>query len=179
MRRLVFAVFLSVCAGFPGIPPAAAEPAYSASDILKHFAPGTNLTRSLCVGTEAECGARPAVVQASAALPAFDLIVTFDFNSDHLTAQARQNLDEFVIALQDPRLVQLRFLIDGHTDAKGGEAYNLKLSERRANAVVGYLAARGVDVSRLTAKGYGKAQPKTENPFDADNRRVEARLNGS
>ena len=158
-----------------GSPAAVADPAYKASDIVDHFASGIELgaTRGLCIGTEAECKVAPSRTKA---LAAFDLVVTFDYNSDVLTKAARQNLDEFAKALKDPRLSAGSFMVEGHTDAKGSDSYNLSLSERRAAAVVQYLSEKGVDTSKLAARGYGKAKPRASNPFDPANRRVETRL---
>ena len=155
--------------------PAVADPAYKASDIVNHFASSGELgaTRGLCIGTEAECKVAPSRAKA---LAAFDLVVNFDYNSDVLTKSARQNLDEFAKALQDPRLAAGSFVVEGHTDAKGSETYNLTLSERRAAAVVRYLSEKGIDTSKLAPRGFGEAKPKAANPFDPANRRVETRL---
>ncbi len=152
-----------------------AQTAYRADDIVKHFsgAPQLGATRGLCVGTEAECNpaAKPKPVEA------FDLVVTFDYNSDALTPEAKQNLEEFAKALKFPSLASRSFQVDGHTDAKGTLPYNLSLSQRRANAVVRFLAERGVDTTKLVARGYGFTRPKVaSNPFDPQNRRVETRL---
>ena len=65
---------------------------------------------------------------------------------------------------------------DGHTDARGGESYNLGLAERRAKSVVQYLSAQGVDTSKLAAQGFGKTKPKVSDPLDSANRRVETRI---
>src|SRR5215210_5913742 len=136
---------------------AAADPAYKAADIVSHFAapPSPGVTRGLCIGTESECAKSIAPPKATTNM-AFDLVVNFDYNSDKLTPSAKQNLDEFTKALRDPRLSMAAFLVEGHTDAKGSEPYNLTLSERRAAAVVRYLGDKGVDTSKLAAKGYGK-----------------------
>jgi outer membrane protein OmpA-like peptidoglycan-associated protein len=157
--------------------PLAADPIYKAGEIVKHFAPDPDLgaSRGLCIGTEAECAKTVAPPKATAN-QAFDLVVNFDYNSDALSAQARQNLDEFAKALKDTRLAKASFLIEGHTDAKGSEGFNLSLSERRANAVVQYLEERGIEAKKLAAKGYGKAKPRVTDPFDPANRRVETRL---
>jgi len=164
--------------------PASADPAYKAIDIIQHFAPATptNLGtgRGLCIGTEREC-ASPATGQATAAKPArplegFDLVVTFDHNSDILTKKARENLDEFSKALNDPQLAASAFMIEGHTDATGTDAYNLTLSERRAAAVVRYLEEKGINADKLQSRGLGKSKPRTTSPFDAANRRVETRI---
>jgi OmpA-OmpF porin, OOP family len=157
---------------------ALADPAYKASDIIKHFAPKPELgqTRGLCIGTEGECNGAVAAKPARP-LEAFDLVVTFDYNSDTLTRAARENLNEFSKALKDPQLATSSFLVEGHTDAKGPESYNLTLSERRANAVVRYLTEKGV-TANLESRGLGKTRPRTADPFEAANRRVETRLQG-
>ncbi|MET0210104.1 MAG: OmpA family protein [Burkholderiaceae bacterium] len=68
--------------------------------------------------------------------------------------------------------------VQGHTDNVGGDDYNVKLSNERAGAVKAWLASHNVDGAKLTAKGYGKAQPVADNATDAGrakNRRVELR----
>jgi outer membrane protein OmpA-like peptidoglycan-associated protein len=156
---------------------AVADPAYKASDIIQHFAPkpGLGQTRGLCIGTEGECNGAATAAKPARPLDAFDLVVTFDYNSDALTKEARENLNEFSKALKDPQLATSSFLVEGHTDAKGPESYNLTLSERRANAVVRYLAEKGV-TANLEPRGLGKTRPRTADPFEAANRRVETRL---
>ena len=72
--------------------------------------------------------------------------------------------------------VETNILVEGHTDDKGTDSYNFSLSERRAEAVGGYLKNNGIMSSRLTVKWYGETQPKVENTSDAkraENRRVE------
>src|SRR6266516_1067100 len=54
---------------------------------------------------------------------------------------------------------EVRATVEGHTDSVGSEAYNQRLSERRANAVRDYLVAHGIDASRITTRGYGKTKP--------------------
>jgi outer membrane protein OmpA-like peptidoglycan-associated protein len=153
---------------------AVADPAYKAEDIVTLFAAEaeTGPTRGICIGTEAECGG-PASASES---PTFDLLVTFGLDSDELTTEAQQNLDEFARALQDPRLSAAMFAVEGHTDASGSDNYNMTLSERRAAAVVKYLSDKGIDPSKLLAKGFGEGQPKASDPFDPQNRRVETRV---
>ena len=71
------------------------------------------------------------------------------------------------------------FAISGYTDSSGRASSNLRLSERRANAVMGYFTRNGVDASRLTSKGYGIANPIASNKTRegrAKNRRVEIKV---
>jgi outer membrane protein OmpA-like peptidoglycan-associated protein/opacity protein-like surface antigen len=71
---------------------------------------------------------------------------------------------------------EVKVEVGGHSDADGSEAYNLKLSQRRANAVRDYLVKMGVPPAQLTAKGYGESQPIAPNTTPegkAENRRVE------
>jgi outer membrane protein OmpA-like peptidoglycan-associated protein len=66
--------------------------------------------------------------------------------------------------------------VAGHTDSKGSDAYNMKLSQQRAEAVRNFLISRGVAADRLTAKGYGESQPVADNATEEgrfQNRRVE------
>jgi outer membrane protein OmpA-like peptidoglycan-associated protein len=64
-------------------------------------------------------------------LPSLDIRVPFDYNSDVLTREAQAVLKPLCEALKDPKLAKARFLIGGHTDAKGSDDYNQSLSERR------------------------------------------------
>ena len=63
-------------------------------------------------------------------------------------------------------------VIEGNTDERGGREYNLALGQKRAEAVVAYLVSKGIDASRLTAKGYGKSKPIADNtPVALDSQR--------
>ena len=100
--------------------------------------------------------------------------VNFEFDSDRLTADAKDILNGVGETLKS--YSDLKIEVAGHTDDVGTEAYNLGLSERRANSVKTYLGSRGVDVSRLTPVGYGKSKPNVQGTSDEDrakNRRVE------
>ena len=103
--------------------------------------------------------------------------VNFEFDSDRLTADAKDILNGVGETLKS--YADLKIEVAGHTDDVGTEAYNLGLSERRANSVKTYLGSRGVDVSRLTPVGYGKTKPLVEGTSDEDrakNRRVELKV---
>lgn len=155
--------------------PAAKAP-YSAADIVSHFAapPDLGPTRALCIGTETECAKN--VVSKPKPVSNFDLVVNFEYNSTTLTRSAKGNLDEFAKALKDPRLGLASFVVEGHTDGKGGDEYNLDLSSRRASSVVEYLKQQGVEPAKLEARGYGKLKPLIGDPLSSTNRRVETRL---
>lgn len=147
---------------------------YTAEQVVEFFAQSVDLgaERGICIGTAAECG----TTTAPAAAAGFDLMVNFELNSDQLSDSAKANLLEFSRALEDPRLGNATFSIEGHTDATGPEGYNLQLSERRAEAVVRFLREQGADPSRFTVKGLGEGDPRSDDPFDPVNRRVETRI---
>lgn len=130
--------------------------------------------RSICQGTEDQCPSGGAPT-AAAAPQGFDLLVTFDLNSNSLTDKAKLNLMEFSKALKDPALSTTPFVVEGHTDARGSAAYNQVLSARRAAAVVSFLEEQGVPAKRLRARGYGKTHPRVPDGFDPVNRRVETK----
>ncbi len=117
--------------------------------------------------------AAPASATASAPRPSLSLLIQFDFNSARVRPESQQALANLSQALQSPELADSRFAIEGHTDAKGREDYNRKLSEQRAQAVSEFLAVRGVRANRLAPVGKGSSElANTSDPFAAENRRV-------
>ncbi len=105
-----------------------------------------------------------------------DLNIPFEFNSSELQPQATAQLRQLRSALTSQALSKDRFMVAGHTDARGNPQYNQQLSQRRAEAVRRYLVDNGIEPERLQAVGYGAehlAQP--DHPEDASNRRVEIR----
>jgi OOP family OmpA-OmpF porin len=103
--------------------------------------------------------------------------VNFEFNSAKLTVNARALLDQVAAALQARKDIDVE--IDGHTDGKGSDPYNQKLSQERAASVRQYLADRGVDAGRMSTKGFGKSMPVADNSTDEGrelNRRVELKV---
>jgi outer membrane protein OmpA-like peptidoglycan-associated protein len=100
--------------------------------------------------------------------------VHFDFDKATLRPEAIVILDKAVALLKTQERVVVE--VAGHTDSVGSEEYNQGLSERRAIAVKDYLESQGITATRLTARGYGEAQPVASNDTDAGralNRRVE------
>jgi outer membrane protein OmpA-like peptidoglycan-associated protein len=87
--------------------------------------------------------------------------VYYDYNKASLKPESHPSLDKLVEMLQqNPQMV---IELGAHTDNVGSEKYNLKLSEARAQSVVTYLISKGIDASRLKAKGYGSTQPIAPN----------------
>jgi OOP family OmpA-OmpF porin len=108
--------------------------------------------------------------------PSVNLSVQFEKGSAGLTAAAMQTLNELGKALNQPSLAAYRFRIEGHTDTIGSADYNKELSDRRAAAVVDYLAANfKVDRSRLEPVGMGEQGllvPTPDQTSEPRNRRV-------
>ncbi|TDO13921.1 MULTISPECIES: OmpA family protein [Halomonas] len=124
-----------------------------------------------------QCPGTPAGAEVNALGCVQDLVlrdVNFEFDSATLTMGAEQILDGVAEKLRANRNVRVR--IEGHTDSLGSEAYNLDLSQRRAESVADYLGRQGVDMERMRTIGYGESQPVATNDTDAGramNRRVE------
>jgi len=100
--------------------------------------------------------------------------VQFETNSAALTSASLPILDHAVTTLKDNSGIRVK--VAAYTDSRGRDAYNLKLSEKRANSVMQYLTEHGIDASRMQAKGYGEAMPVADNNTEegrAMNRRVE------
>ncbi|MCR4511415.1 OmpA family protein [Pseudomonas sp. 32.2.56] len=107
-----------------------------------------------------------------------ELDVKFDFDKAQVKPESYgdiKNLADFM-----KQYPQTTTVVEGHTDSKGSDAYNQKLSERRASAVRDVLVNQyGVEASRVNAAGYGESRPVADNATDAGravNRRVEAEV---
>ena len=102
------------------------------------------------------------------------LRVQFGLDSAVLTSTAMLDLDQVAVAFNGSQLASSTLTLEGHTDASGAADYNLRLSQRRAEAVVAYLVSRGVAWQRLRAVGYGESRPlPAYGPADPRQRRVE------
>lgn len=107
----------------------------------------------------------------------FESGLMFDFDSDRLREASKANLDNLAKSLS--KFGDSKLLLVGHTDDVGADAYNLDLSRRRAAAVAGYLASRGVPSARMEMSGRGETEPIVPNESDANrqkNRRVEVAI---
>ncbi|EJL94926.1 outer membrane protein/peptidoglycan-associated lipoprotein [Pseudomonas sp. GM102] len=104
--------------------------------------------------------------------------VLFAYNQSELMPQARSELDSLMAKLQSTDVASIKVI--GHTDSQGSDAYNQKLSERRASSVAAYLLSQGVAPNKLTSEGRGESQPVADNDTEegrAQNRRVELHIN--
>jgi peptidoglycan-associated lipoprotein len=105
--------------------------------------------------------------------------IYFDFDRADLSSEARMTLAEKVEVLRRSSAVTLR--IDGHTDERGSDEYNLVLSNRRAAEAKRFLVQQGIDGSRLETVGYGEEQPMDRSNNEsawASNRRAGFQVTG-
>lgn len=95
--------------------------------------------------------------------------IFFEYNKAILGTKSKYELNKLYEFLKSNPSVSIE--VSGHTDSKGNDEYNLKLSEDRAQAVVDYLIRNGISASRLTAVGYGETRPiaRNENADQSDN----------
>lgn len=111
------------------------------------------------------------------------LPIYYGLNSSDLNAKAREVIDEKLLALMLKK-PEIRVEINSHTDSRASDDFNLDLSERRAKAVVDYLASRGIKRARMEYHGYGETQPvnhcingvECSEEQHAKNRRTEFRV---
>jgi len=170
----------------------------TADQILKALAPKKPLTRGLSMAPPAEpavnaaegkfvdtlrnratrslsLGEREQIASIAKDKPKIDLEITFDYNSANISSKAQPAVQALGKALSSADLKGSTFVVAGHTDAVGGEAYNQDLSERRADSIKRYLVDKfGLAGADLVTVGYGKSKPKDPNaPMDPSNRRVQ------
>lgn len=105
--------------------------------------------------------------------------IFFDHDSAVLGADSFPELDRVIVLLNENPGIRIQ--ISGHTDNTGDAAYNLKLSEYRARAILDYLILKKIAASRLSARGYGESKPARPNDSEENrkfNRRVEFKITG-
>jgi outer membrane protein OmpA-like peptidoglycan-associated protein len=119
--------------------------------------------------------ARAPEIAREQGLPTVDIEVLFAYDSHEISPAAAESLMNLGRALADPRLAGQKFVIAGHTDAKGAASYNLALSDRRAQAVRGFLIEHfKIAPENLLARGFGESRLKNpRNPLGPENRRVQ------
>ena len=127
----------------------------------------------------------PAPAPAPVAAPVSEKVTfaadaLFDFDKAVLKADGKAKIDDLVSKLKD---INLEVIIAvGHTDSVGSDAYNQKLSIRRAEAVKAYLVSKGIETNRVYTEGKGEKQPVASNKNSAGrakNRRVEIEVVGT
>jgi outer membrane protein OmpA-like peptidoglycan-associated protein len=124
----------------------------------------------------------PPVAQAPAPAPVVKKKIVlrsvhFDFNKSIIRSDAVAVLNEAAETLKAEGGIAV--IVEGHTDSVGSDAYNQKLSQRRADAVRQYLVKHGIPANRITAEGFGESRPVASNDTAdgrAQNRRVELRV---
>jgi outer membrane protein OmpA-like peptidoglycan-associated protein len=166
--------------------------------IIQALTPRKPLTRSLSVATPADqavsaaqgkfidslrnrptrslsAGERNQLADITETKPNIDMEIIFDYNSATISAKAQPAIQALGRALSNPNFKGSTFVVAGHTDAAGGEAYNQDLSERRADSVKRYLVEKfGLAGADLVTVGYGESRLKDAvHPLDAANRRVQ------
>ena len=115
----------------------------------------------------------PPPTATAEATPSLSLAIQFDLNSARVRPESGAVLGNLVAAMLSADLRSNRFLIEGHTDARGNAAANKLLSQQRADEVRLYLVALGVHPARLKAVGKGSSEPANpRDPMAGDNRRV-------
>jgi outer membrane protein OmpA-like peptidoglycan-associated protein len=170
----------------------------TADQILKALAPEKPLTRGLSMAAPTDpavssaegkfvdtlrnrktqslsAGEREQIATIAKDKPNIDLEITFDNNSANIGAKAQSAVQALGKALSSEALKGSTFIVAGHTDGVGGEAYNQHLSERRADSVKRYLVDKfGIAGADLVTVGYGKGKLKNAaSPTDPANRRVQ------
>ncbi len=151
----------------PKADPAAAAATAAEGRLLQHIR--GRATRSLSASEREEISA------IAKDKPNIDLEITFDYNSADISTKSLPSVQALGKALTNPDLKGSTFVVAGHTDAAGGEAYNQDLSERRADSIKRYLTGKfSIAPADLVTVGYGKSKLKDQaNPLAEVNRRVQ------
>jgi len=150
-------------------PPVQADPAAAEAEGKFVQSLRNRSTRSLSMGERAQ------IATMVKDKPKIDLEINFDYNSDRISAKSLPSVQALGRALANPDLKGSTFIVAGHTDAAGSDAYNQELSERRADSIKRYLVEKsGISATDLVTVGYGKTQLKDPaNPLAEVNRRVQ------
>jgi outer membrane protein OmpA-like peptidoglycan-associated protein len=197
-KRLAAIVAIGAALSF-GVGAALAAEDVTEDQILKALAPSKKpLTRGLSAGPQADPAATAAETKFVTSIrgrstrslsqtereeiativkdkPKIDLEINFDYNSADISAKSLPSVQALGRALSNAELKGSTFVVAGHTDAAGGEAYNQELSERRAESIKRYLVDKySITGTDLVTVGYGKSKLKDPNqPMAETNRRVQ------
>jgi hypothetical protein len=159
--KLFFSLLLiSTAAYSQTIPPLKSA---SVNDLVEKLAPLNEQPRTRSLGSR----------NLAPAPKSIDLVIQFDLDSAKLKEPSKPLLNNLAEAMKNDRLAGVRFKVEGHTDAQGTEQHNQKLSLSRAETVLSYLSAQGVEQARLSGEGKGFSELLIpEKPKAAENRRV-------
>jgi outer membrane protein OmpA-like peptidoglycan-associated protein len=150
--------------GAPAIDPSVKAKEVSFIDTVRN-----RRTRSLSTDEREE------IAEISSTKPKIDLEIQFDYNSAAISRSSTEAVQQLGQALSDPSLRGSTFVVAGHTDGIGGDAFNQDLSERRADTIKRYLVQNyHIPAPDLITVGYGKTKLKdAQDPTNAINRRVQ------
>lgn len=189
MSRKFFLIFAAVSFVFAATAATAGDVKFAdkKEDIVSELsrpAKKAPATKGLIIGGSKDIKIRPegAAAEQEAEKPRVAAMINFKYNSTEILAKSVPVLDEFGKALNDEKLLKFNFCVEGHTDGDGAAEYNMELSNKRAQAVIEYLAKKwDISRERLSARGWGKSRPIDTNETEEGkqrNRRVEfIRLN--
>jgi outer membrane protein OmpA-like peptidoglycan-associated protein len=200
LSMATIAAALAIGLGF-GIGNAFAGDNVTEDQILRALAPAQKpLTRGLSIGPQTQTDPEPSadeskfvqtirgratrslstaereeIATIAKSKPNIDLEITFDYNSADISQKSMPSVQALGRALSSPDLKGSTFIVAGHTDAAGTEAYNQDLSERRADSIKRYLIGKyGIAGADLVTVGYGKSKLKDPSqPLAEVNRRVQ------
>jgi outer membrane protein OmpA-like peptidoglycan-associated protein len=172
LRKLTWATTLALAAL---ITSSAYAQLVTKDELVRSLKPKHPLTRSLTRQIVVIPGKEAEVLDKHKDLPKINLTIEFLYDSDRPTEAGDRQLHVLAEALRDPALHGYHFMLAGHTDARGSDEYNQRLSERRALAVKDFLiAVDHIDPAKLAAVGFGERRLlDPDDPNSARNRRVE------
>jgi outer membrane protein OmpA-like peptidoglycan-associated protein len=200
LTGLLVATVLSAAASLSVMPAFAAEDVTEDQIVRALAGPKKPLTRGLSMSPPAETAPAAAPVQdkflqsirgrstrslslaereeiaaVAKTQPNIDLEITFDYNSANISQKSMPSVQALGRALTSPDLKGSTFVVAGHTDAAGADAYNQDLSERRADSIKRHLVEKfGIAGADLVTVGYGKSKLKDPaQPLAEVNRRVQ------
>jgi outer membrane protein OmpA-like peptidoglycan-associated protein len=125
------------------------------------------------------CPDRPSLVTLGEGVIRLLGTINFASNSDRIVGARSYDLCDSLVGILAAHAEIPRVEVQGHTDDRGGDDFNLQLSQRRADAVRQYLIEHGIDAARVVARGYGLSRPRVSNTnadHRAQNRRVEIHI---
>ena len=111
------------------------------------------------------------LIYSNVQLEKINITCEFDFDKALLRPMVSDYLDKLAKRISSEKIISIEII--GHTDQVGAEAYNVKLSTRRAQSIAEFLAKQGIPWSKMSLTGKGESQPLPGNPYDHKNRRVE------